>query len=74
VRDSKRGIVYDAVRACAADGDITEGELATIRRLAQTIDVPAAVVGELAALYRDEQQLKSRHINLVWPALAGKPY
>jgi hypothetical protein len=74
VRDSRRAIIYDAVRACAADGDIAEGELATIRRLAQTIDVPAAVVGELVTLYRDEQQLKSRRINLVWPTLAGKPY
>jgi uncharacterized membrane protein YebE (DUF533 family) len=64
---AKRITIADAIRACGADGDLGDEELAAVRAIAERIDVPAEVVDELVDIYRQEQELKSRRIALVFP-------
>jgi uncharacterized membrane protein YebE (DUF533 family) len=65
---SKRITIADAIRACGADGDLADEELAAVRAIAERIDVPAEVVDELVDIYRQEQELKRRRIELVFPS------
>jgi uncharacterized membrane protein YebE (DUF533 family) len=64
---AKRITIADAIRACGADGDLADEELAAVCAIAERIDVPAEVVDELIDIYRQEQELKSRRIALVFP-------
>jgi uncharacterized membrane protein YebE (DUF533 family) len=64
---SKRIAIADAIRACGADGELADDELAAVRAIADRVDVPAEVVDELVDIYRQEQELKSRRIALVFP-------
>lgn len=61
-----RVAVFDAIRASNADGAYSEGEQAAARREAATLGVPEEVVVALESLYRDEQELKRRRIQLVF--------
>jgi uncharacterized membrane protein YebE (DUF533 family) len=72
VVQSRRALVYDAIRACAADGDIREGERAVIRRLAAQIGVPEDVVQALEKIYQDERTIRQKRLDLVFPE--GRPY
>ncbi len=66
-KEAQRVCIYDAIRACGSDGDLSEEELATVRRMAETLGVPAEVVDEFVAIYREEQGLKHRRISLAFP-------
>ena len=72
VVQSRRALVYDAVRACAADGEYSEGERAVVRRLAAQIGVPEDIVQALEDIYQDEQTIRQKRLDLVFSE--GKPY
>ena len=65
---SQRVTICDAIRACGADGDLSEGELATVHAMARRIGVSADVVDEFVDIYEQEQALKARRIALAFPA------
>jgi len=62
----RRLCIYDAIRACGADGDLAEAEIAKIHEMARLFDVPAEVVDEFVDVYRQEQALKARRIALAF--------
>ncbi|HEX8158294.1 MAG TPA: hypothetical protein VF526_12995, partial [Solirubrobacteraceae bacterium] len=52
---AKRVCVCDAIRACGADGELAAEEVTTIHRMAERLEIPAEVVDEFVAIYRQEQ-------------------
>lgn len=66
-RIAQRSCIWDAIRACGADGDLAEEEVATIQRMAGRVGVPSEVVDEFIDIYRQDQALKARRIQLAFP-------
>jgi uncharacterized membrane protein YebE (DUF533 family) len=66
-RMAQRVCIYDAIRACGADGDLHPDEIATVRSMAARLGVPDEVVDEFIALYKEEQDLKARRVQAVFP-------
>jgi tellurite resistance protein len=62
-----RGVVYFAIGACGADGEIHALELDAIIKMGSLLDVPEDVVRQLKALYDEEQALRRRRIQLALP-------
>jgi uncharacterized membrane protein YebE (DUF533 family) len=67
-----RGLVYDAIRACSADGEIAEKERAAVTRTAAALGVPAEVVKQIEAAYRSEQHAMAARLTVVYPG--GLPF
>ncbi len=72
VKMSKRNIILDAIRACAADGELHPGEMKAIRKMAHVVGVDDWATEQLLHLYLEEQALKAKRIALIFPD--GKPY
>ena len=66
-RIAQRSCIWDAIRACGADGDLAEEELSTIHQMASRVGVPPEVVDEFVEIYKQEQDLKQRRIQLAFP-------
>ena len=58
-------LVYEAIQASAADGDYSEGERTTIRKMAGRLGISGAKVAELEALHDEERAFRAKSIN-VW--------
>jgi hypothetical protein len=67
VNRARRAIVFDAIRACSADGDFSPGERATVRKLGAALGVPADVIDQLEQAHLDEVKATTRRIHLVFP-------
>jgi tellurite resistance protein len=67
VNRARRAVVFDAIRACSADGEFSPAERATVRKLAAALDVPDDVVEQLEAAHLDEVRATARRIKLVFP-------
>ncbi len=64
---AQRSCIWDAIRACGADGELANEELETIHRMARRVEVPSEVVDEFVDIYNQEQALKARRIRLAFP-------
>jgi len=62
---SKRGIIYDAIRAASADGVFAIAERKSVVDLAIKFGLSESVVSELEGLVNDEKALKEKKANLV---------
>jgi hypothetical protein len=71
-KGAPRSLIYNAIRACVSDGELSEAELATIEKAASIMNVPAAVVGELQEIVLQQATLRERRLELVFPD--GIPY
>ena len=60
-------IVFEAIRAAAADGELHAEELAVINRFARALGIGAAVVTQLVDLHEEEARLMQRRIETLWP-------
>lgn len=60
-------LVYEAIQASAADGEYSEGEKATIRRMASKLGITEVQVIELENLFAEEQALKAKIIHVLHP-------
>ncbi len=61
-----RVAVFDAIRACSADGEYNDDERAAVRREAARLGISEEVVVALESLYRQEQEHKRERIALVF--------
>lgn len=61
-----RVAVFDAIRACGADGEYNDEERAAVRREAARLGISEEVVAELESLYGREQEQKRARIALVF--------
>lgn len=68
----RRSVVFDAIRTCAADGALSDAELAAISRLAQLLDVPVDRVWILLDQFEIECSVRAQRLALIFPD--GRPY
>ena len=60
-----RSMIYDALRACAADGELAEGERQRIMEAAAELNVPVETVTELEEIVGQEAVLRKRRHKLI---------
>lgn len=68
----QRDIVYQAIKASAADGEYSPKEHEQICKMAELIGVSPDVVDQLVELHKEEEQLREKRIKLIFPN--GSPY
>ena len=68
----QRDIVYQAIKASAADGEYNPKEHEKICKMAELIGVTSDVVEQLVELHKEEEQLREKRIKLIFPN--GSPY
>lgn len=64
-----RGLLYDAVRVCAADGPPSALELDRLHRAADAMVIPREVVDELHEIVLAEHALRRRRYELIVAAV-----
>ncbi|NUR25187.1 MAG: hypothetical protein HOV83_04955 [Catenulispora sp.] len=74
IGSSTRSLIYDALRACAADGELHPGEIEAVRTMNARLGHPDALVDQWLELHQEEQRLRARRLELIWPDPAAKPY
>lgn len=67
VKMSATSALYDAIRACMADGQLDPGERAALDKAAVALGRDASVVRELVELYHEEQHLKGKRLRSIFP-------
>jgi hypothetical protein len=68
----QRDVVYHAIKASAADGELSEAEQKKISQMAELLGVTSEVVEQLVELHKEEKQLRQKRIKLLYPN--GTPY
>ncbi len=67
-----RGVLYDGIRICAADGPLTAQEWARLTRSIDILGVPAETLASLAEIIEGEHALRRRRYELITvPILAA---
>jgi len=64
---ARRAIVLDAMRACAADGELREGEWDSVMALASVLGVGETEITAIKKLFRDERSLQERRRPVLFP-------
>ncbi len=72
VNKCRRATIYFAIKAAASDGEYGEGEKATVRKMAKSMDISEDVVQGLEDLCLEEAHLKQKRISLCFPD--GNPF
>jgi tellurite resistance protein len=67
-----RPLIFDAIKACAADGTYSEEEQAAVRKLAALLGLNEQDLEKLEDLHHEEQALKQKRISIVYPD--GRPF
>ena len=67
-----RPVIYDSIRACSADGELSDAERATIARMAAEAGVTDEEVAEFERIYAEDRALRERRIKAVFPV--ATPY
>jgi uncharacterized membrane protein YebE (DUF533 family) len=62
-----RGLIYDCIRAAAADGELAPAERDRCLQIATDIGIDEAVAGQIEAIYNAEQAMKKRRLALFFP-------
>ena len=67
-----RPVIYDSIRACSADGELSDAERATIARMAAEAGVTDEEFAEFERIYAEDRALRERRIKAVFPV--ATPY
>ncbi|MFO0592681.1 MAG: hypothetical protein U0441_34375 [Polyangiaceae bacterium] len=68
VKLSATSALYEAVRACSADGELHQDEIATLRRAAKAMGLESpTVVRDLIDLHQDEQHIRQKRLRHIYP-------
>ncbi len=65
--DSRRCLVYDAIKACSADGEYSSGERETVTKMAAKLGVDAEIVKQLEEICAEEAKLREKRLALIYP-------
>ncbi|GGZ39888.1 TerB family tellurite resistance protein [Streptomyces poonensis] len=74
VHASARALVFDAIRACSADGILHPRELAKIYEVARDLSIPPEVVDELQDLYTRMRRNVGQLFQLTYPDPKNRPF
>lgn len=72
VYQSLRAVLYNAIHACAADGDYSTKEQELIHRLGAQFGIADAVVTQIEAMYWETRRVRQKRIELLFDK--GMPY
>lgn len=68
VKLSATSALYEAVRACSADGELHQDEIATLQVAARAMGLESpTLVRELIDLYHDEQHIRAKRLRHTYP-------
>ncbi|TKD03918.1 hypothetical protein [Polyangium fumosum] len=65
---SRRVLIYDAVRACSADGEYNDRERATVRKMGSKLGIAEDLIRQIEEIALEEARLWERRVKLVYPA------
>lgn len=60
-------LVYDAIRACSADGAYSDPERATVIRMAAKLGIDEDLVRQIEELCLEEARLREKRLTLLYP-------
>jgi hypothetical protein len=60
-------LVYDAIRACSADGAYSDPERVTVIRMAAKLGIPEDLVRQIEELCLEEARLRKKRLTLLYP-------
>lgn len=63
----RRYLVYDAIEACSADGEYSNGERETVTKMAAKLGVDAEIVKQIEEIYTQEAELREKRLALLFP-------
>ncbi|AOX03403.1 hypothetical protein BJP34_31715 [Moorena producens PAL-8-15-08-1] len=66
-KKGRYALVYEAIQASAADGEYSDGEKATIRKMAAKLGISEDKVIELENLYEEEKAFREKRIKIWHP-------
>lgn len=72
IKMSATSAVYEAIRACSADGELHLQEVRSIEQAAAALGVDVATVRDLIELYHEEQFVRAKRLRKLFPA--GVPF
>lgn len=64
---SRRYLVYDAIKACSADGEYNDQERATITKMAAKLGISQDVVEQIEEICIEEIKLREKRVKLMYP-------
>jgi hypothetical protein len=64
---SRRFLIYDAIKACSADGQYSEPERATVIKMANKLGVNQDVVQQIEQICVEEASLRLKRLELMYP-------
>jgi len=64
---SRRFLVYDAIRACSADGQYNDLEKATVTRMAAKLGISEELVQQIEDVCLEEARLREKRLKLMYP-------
>lgn len=67
VKLTRRSMIYNAIRAAGADGELHEKEIEATYAFAKHLDVTEEQVQQVHDLYKEEQQMREKRIAILFP-------
>jgi uncharacterized tellurite resistance protein B-like protein len=61
-------LIYDAIKACSADGDYSGSEQATVKKMATKLGIAEDTVKEIESICQEEDKLRQKRIALMYPS------
>ncbi|EYF05158.1 TerB family tellurite resistance protein [Chondromyces apiculatus] len=65
--DSRRYIIYDAVRVCSADGAYSDRERAMVIRMGAKLGISEELVRQIEDICLEEARLREKRLKLLYP-------
>ncbi|MBW4570525.1 MAG: hypothetical protein KME31_21615 [Tolypothrix carrinoi HA7290-LM1] len=64
---SRRYLVYEAIKACSADGEYSDPERATVAKMAAKLGISCDVVKQIEEICMEEAKLREKRLALMYP-------
>lgn len=64
---SRRYLVYDAIKACSADGEYSDPERATVAKMAAKLGISTDLVKQIEQICIEEAKLREKRLALMYP-------
>ena len=65
--DSRRFLIYDAIRACCADGEYSEKERAIVLKGAKKLGISEEEFQQIEEIYLETVQLRKKRLAVMYP-------
>jgi uncharacterized membrane protein YebE (DUF533 family) len=65
--ESRRWVIYDAIKACSADKDYSERERDTVLKEAKKLGISEDVVKQIEEICLEEAKIREKRLSLMYP-------